>query len=738
MIDIKINGVTYSLFKANENNQNSPQVTNKLTGENSTGIFSKELIHKILIYINEQLGFPNYTESLTSLDYLNDFINLAEKGIIHFKKIVAINKFYSVMQRAGASNGFEIESKEGIILAPLTAKGGFVPPSWKRVDDVIVGDIIFSLSGQKLKTINVAIGNTYKTDKDRICKVEYHTLLNPVDLSPLRQDLSKMSSQFSNAPFNINGTGNQGYLFDTSDTLANYFINKAIINNPNMDFSFLKSELINFIIDLDGGNNMNSKLEFDKNLILYGPPGTGKTFNSKRYAVAICEDKEPSSYTYDEVEVKYDSLSKEGRIAFTTFHQSYGYEEFIEGIKPKTDNGNISYDVENGVFKSFCENARVPLIKLSNTKIGTNPKIWKFSINGTKTNSIKNDCYINNYIRIGFNEGSDEANEFIQKINKGDLIIVPNSKTTIEAIGVVEEDDYTLLSEEEFKISKKVSWLVKDINEDILSINNDVQLSIKTLTLVPNMKVSDLIEITKKYNSHMSNTVIQSKGNFVFIIDEINRGNMSKIFGELITLIEDSKREGESDQISAILPYSNERFSIPSNVYILGTMNTADRSIAMIDTALRRRFQFIEKMPDCDLLSDIEVNGLNIKNMLEVINKRIEVLYDREHMIGHAFFIKLKQCDSNVKFSTLSSIFKNKIIPLLCEYFHDDMYKVQLILGDNAKSNDKFQFIKSHPLDTSVFNGFIQNEDELPEVTYSIQGSAFDYIESYKEIVSSK
>ena len=215
----------------------------------------------------------------------------------------------------------------------------------------------------------------------------------------------------------------------------------------------------------------------------------------------------------------------------------------------------------------------------------------------------------------------------------------------------------------------------------------------------------------------------------VFIIDEINRGNISKIFGELITLIEDTKRLGESDRHSVKLPYSNEDFGVPDNVYIIGTMNTADRSIATLDTALRRRFDFEEMIPDSSLLNGVVIDGINIKEMLDKINERIEVLYDREHQIGHAYFMELKEKQSMEK---LGSIFKYKIIPLLQEYFYEDYEKIRLILGDNKKEKQN-QFIHKNNIGSDLFGeSDIVDYDDL--VKYSINENAFLESNAYKKI----
>ena len=215
----------------------------------------------------------------------------------------------------------------------------------------------------------------------------------------------------------------------------------------------------------------------------------------------------------------------------------------------------------------------------------------------------------------------------------------------------------------------------------------------------------------------------------VFIIDEINRGNISKIFGELITLIEDTKRLGKPEETTAILPYSGKPFGVPDNVYILGTMNTADRSIAQIDTALRRRFSFVEMMPDTEVLEGIEVEGINIANMLDIINRRIEVLYDREHTIGHAFFTGLR---AEPTIEKLAMIFKKSIIPLLQEYFYEDYKKIRLVLGDNRKSEDA-QFIieKAHDY-VALFGDVDVGLDD--GYRYEINKNAFNNIEAYRSI----
>lgn len=478
------------------------------------------------------------------------------------------------------------------------------------------------------------------------------------------------------------------------------------------------------------------------NTILYGPPGTGKTYNTVIYAVAICENKnieDVQSEEYEKVLYRYNELKKEGRIAFTTFHQSFGYEEFIEGISPiifedNSDDcsGNIEYKIKSGIFKSFCEETEKITIKNDKFSINKDATIWKVTV-GSK---VQNDCFVNNYIRIGFGINDKGAKEFVNQINEGDIIITTDgNRKNIRGIAIATSDEaYKLENTESDSTTRDVMWLVRDINDDVTILNGNKWLQRKTVSRLPNMNIKDLMEFAIKKNVELKETHIEkNNGSYVFIIDEINRGNISKIFGELITLIEDTKRKGMTEEMSTILPYSGSLFSVPSNVYILGTMNTADRSIALMDTALRRRFQFVEMMPDTDILKNVTVEGVEIAPILKKINERITFLYDREHTIGHAFFIKL--IDSP-EINTLGSIFEKSIIPLLQEYFYEDYQKIQLVLGDNHKVDVSTKFIKDEEVKVAeIFKGKATDVIDLPEKKYTINKEAFLNIESYKQIL---
>ena len=438
------------------------------------------------------------------------------------------------------------------------------------------------------------------------------------------------------------------------------------------------------------------------NTILYGPPGTGKTYKSIRYAVNTIDTKfNQNSSKVDEDYVKrFNEFKDSGQIAFTTFHQSYGYEEFIEGIKPSlgqdTENEgseNVLYTLNDGVFKEFCLRAQEVVVDKELTGISPNAQIWKVSV----SDSVKDDCFESNRVRINFSLGdrSKSVEYFNHSIQKGDIILMtPQSRTLVTGIGIVTDEEAYEIKENTGITARNVEWLARDISIDIKDYSNGKQMVRNTVSRVHIVTVKDILTIIKNNSEIYKNVEIPQKNDkkYVFIIDEINRGNISKIFGELITLIEDSKRDGEKEAISITLPYSKEEFSVPNNVYILGTMNTADRSIALMDTALRRRFEFIEMMPNEELLTDIVIDGIEVKKMLETMNRRIEALYDREHTLGHAFFMPLKN-EKKATINQLASIFTNKIIPLLQEYFYEDYEKIMLVLGIDSQNEDDSKFI---------------------------------------------
>lgn len=364
------------------------------------------------------------------------------------------------------------------------------------------------------------------------------------------------------------------------------------------------------------------------NQILYGPPGTGKTYHTINKAISIIHPEFDLNQNRENIKQAYERLVKEGQIVFTTFHQSMSYEDFVEGIKPVNTDEQIKYEVKNGIFKELSIRAS------SNTKSN-----FEESYNNLIKEILENE---NDYLVLK------------TKSNKTFRVNV-NSNNNLNLYTTDNINKQGTLTKE--KLFKQVNGY-----SEFNGWEGYVNSVIKHLQDYHNLKIN-------------SNTTLE---NFVLIIDEINRGNISAIFGELITLIEDDKRKGNAEALEVVLPYSQEKFSVPNNLYIIGTMNTADRSVEALDTALRRRFHFEEMMPEYEKISKILFNGFNLGEVLKTINTRIEALLDRDHSIGHAYFFKIKSNDT----TELLSVFKNKIIPLLQEYFYHDYEKIALILGE--------------------------------------------------------
>lgn len=654
------------------------------------------------------------------------------------------NKLHSfVVFQPKRNHSYNIQKDGGYIEAPNDNYHHH-----KRLNDVSIGDVIFHVSDKYLVAVSTATSKAYVYGNNLRVNCEYIILNNEIDLDRYKSEFINFCLGKDYAPYDKNGNGNQGYLFIPPKELLEFYIEKIKENNLNDDWSILDNIINNIeynsspinkssVTNENNFNNINmNKKNISLNTILYGPPGTGKTYNTKVYAVAICnyngnvETVKKLDYVKDVIP-QYNELVEKGRVAFTTFHQSYGYEEFIEGIKPvlseeNDDSLDVYYDVIPGVFKKFCDETLINSQNLSSSGIDENSSIWKISLGG-KNGNILQECLDEGYIRIDMDINSNDPLmiTFRDKMKEGDIVLSLKSFYEINGIAqILDNTPIVLDNKTEFKVAKKVRWLVKkEIN--IKDINGGKRLPIKVCSSLPSINKAEIYNII---SGSLDNNIKDDEPR-VFIIDEINRGNISKIFGELITLIEDTKRKGLVEEMSCILPYSNQKFSVPNNIYLLGTMNTADRSIALMDTALRRRFDFVEMMPDIETISNIMVGKINIEKMLNAINERIEVLYDREHTIGHAFFMKLKV---NPDIKELASIFENKIIPLLQEYFYEDYFKIQLVLGDNDK-DDKFKFIQDEKIKTSIFKGKI-NDDIIPENKYKINKDALVEEESYIKI----
>jgi len=409
------------------------------------------------------------------------------------------------------------------------------------------------------------------------------------------------------------------------------------------------------------------------NQILYGPPGTGKTWNTVNRAVAIIEGKsldEIEGEGREKVRPRFDRLKEDGQIAMVTFHQNFTYEDFIEGIRPvlaDDGNENIEYELSRGVFREIVE--RADKNRTQSKQIGD--KSWNMDeLLQAFAESIQEKLESGETINLSRPDSTSGAT--IQKIKwsgegKFNSFQLGGSVTSLGLSRKLIERDY-----ENFYKGNITSK--KDIKPTRESTGSHHGLGKYYLPLFENIKQFHDGEWQPE------ESVPVEKQNYVLIIDEINRGNIAKIFGELITLIEPSKRIGsKKDETTVTLPYSQEEFGVPDNLYIIGTMNTADRSIALLDTALRRRFDFVEMMPDSkhDRIST-DIEGVDCQELLATMNDRIRFLFDREHQIGHTYFMDVDDLKS------LAATFKNKIIPLLQEYFYDNWEKMDLVLNKNG------------------------------------------------------
>ena len=440
-----------------------------------------------------------------------------------------------------------------------------------------------------------------------------------------------------------------------------------------------------------------------KNVVLYGAPGTGKTYDVPEFAVRLCDPAfmatEPNR---EEIVSRYNQLKTEKRIAFTTFHQSLDYEDWIEGLRPVVnENNQVTYEIESGIFKKLCEEAERPVVKDKQVGIADNAVVWKVSLAGTGDNDVRRECMENNHIRIGWDdygpvisdetdwsiyngEGKQILDAYINKMKIGDIVMSCYSSQTIDAIGVVVGDYEFEDKFPNYKRVRRVNWLVKNINENIVEMNDGKTMTLGTVYRLNSITLDNVKSILEKYNT--SSKMEENDKAYVMVIDELNRGNVSKVFGELITLLEADKRKGRINAESVVLPYSKKTFHIPNNVYLIATMNTADRSLGSLDYAIRRRFAFIAEKPfglevdgfDEDLFE--KVSSLFVKNFdeykesswdltmkLEPADTLSEEYKPEDVWIGHSYF--LMQDEEGNDNTTDRLLYE--IIPLLEEYVRD-------------------------------------------------------------------
>ena len=439
------------------------------------------------------------------------------------------------------------------------------------------------------------------------------------------------------------------------------------------------------------------KNQYPLNQILYGPPGTGKTWNTVDYALAIIEDESLDDMLKKSRDGKlhrFNELKADGQIEMVTFHQNYNYEDFIEGIRPVLagdGEGSVEYELSEGVFREIAKRAED---------------------NKERSEQTGDNSWDTDELLQGFAESIEERLESEEKIK-----LFPPDKRSGVTIAKIHWSRGSFqsvqlggtLTDQRLLSKRMIKRDYEAFRRGEINSEKDIKPTYRSKqSYHGNSKYYfALFEKIKEFhdNEWQPDRAPQVKNqNYVLIIDEINRGNIAKIFGELITLIEDSKRIGGDDQATVTLPYSIEEFGVPDNLYIIGTMNTADRSIALLDTALRRRFEFVEMMPDPKLVGG-KLDNVDCQKLLEAMNKRIRFLFDREHQIGHTYFMNIDNLES------LEKRFKNRILPLLQEYFYDNWEKIDLVLNRNG-------FIQKIHIESGLFkdSDLIDDQSESYEL----------------------
>ncbi|CAM4063293.1 AAA family ATPase [Deinococcus marmoris] len=485
------------------------------------------------------------------------------------------------------------------------------------------------------------------------------------------------------------------------------------------------------------------------NQILYGPPGTGKTFQVVERALAILDPALLAEHLEDRAMLKtrYDELVVAEAISFVTFHQSFGYEDFIEGIKPVMQGGQLSYRLEDGIFLESVRAAGGKLALPEGAEqqraevfapatAGPDAQVWRFYVDGaTSFSAVRNHCIEHGKMRIGsWNQppkdladiSSEDLNPsqtlFRDGVRVGDVVLLAMNSDTIGAVGIV-TGEYTFDPGHEpmfttnYAHARSVKWLATGLKVSAQEVTGR-RFAPPTLQRVAGASAGEVLQRLGVSRPEPQAQPSTGPRPHVLIIDEINRGNVAKIFGELITLLESEKRAGRPEALTARLPLSRRALSVPDTLYVIGTMNTADRSLTQLDTALRRRFVFHPVWPEPRVLPILEIGAeeLDLRKFLYAINDRIERLLSREQVIGHAYLMGLPGTLAGV-----ASALRERILPQLEEYFFDDWSKIREVFADQHKETH-LQFVQQ-----DTVNG---------EVRYRVNAAAFEHLAAFTGVYS--
>ena len=627
-----------------------------------------ENLQKYYDVLKEKRSSNTYNSYISSTNRLKNFFIKKYGSYIDWIRSLNEINYYVVSQR----EHYEEAKQKGIIFSSAKVEH-------RRMRYLKPNDIILSyVDGINAKLTVLEEPSIDEASNYIEVKVKFEELKTPISREEIRYRLGDLYNYLTQEEYPFAKNKNEkicsikqrGFLFNFTEEAYN-----LLFSNEKSNFANKNLE------DYRKMNNKNLSFTLPKNQILYGPPGTGKTYNTIIKAMDIINpklvqrDKDGNVEKYNELKTEFDKLKQQGQIEFVTFHQSYSYEEFVEGIKPdiskwNDDGSDIKYVGKDGIFKNIAKKALFSHLNI----LASDDEKFK--------NIIK--CFI---------DDNSEGSKFKTQYSEFEIVRYTQTAIIVEPCNGKTEYNLTFNNLEKLYRNKQDVKTRKDIEQILgwrglstyyLAILNKLKdYSEKNITNIQTNSNEDSI-IIKSIDDYLQEyyegnlTLKEEPKKYILIIDEINRGDVSKIFGELITLIEEDKRIGKEHQMTVTLPYSREPFGVPNNLYIIGTMNTADRSIALLDTALRRRFDFEEMMPKPELLSE-NVEGVDLAQLLTQINDRIKKDYDKDHQIGHSYLMGVKNKEQ------LERAYKNRILPLLNEYFYNDIDTVAKILNCNSK-----------------------------------------------------